>query len=138
MSYTLSGKSMTFADLTLFSLKAIEKAIVNFDLGMNPGNDGDVIRLSIPLLTADRRKVLLIHLFRTIPKYCQSLFWNINRKLDNAIFKRMMLSLESFFSLHIYICVCMHDCAILLWLWKVKMWYVSILLINLGVSENRT
>lgn len=138
MSYTLSGKSMTFADLTLFSLKAIEKAIVNFDLGMNPGNDGDVIRLSIPQLTADRRKVLLIHLFRTIPKYCQSLFWNINRKLDNAIFKRMMLSLESFFSLHIYICVCMHDCAILLWLWKVKMWYVSILLINLGVSENRT
>lgn len=51
---------MTFADFTLFSLKAIEKAIVNSDLGMTPSNDGDVIRLSIPQLTADRRKVVLI------------------------------------------------------------------------------
>ncbi|KAK1399025.1 Ribosome-recycling factor, chloroplastic [Heracleum sosnowskyi] len=40
------------------SLKAIEKAIVNSDLGITPNNDGDVIRLSIPQLTADRRKEL--------------------------------------------------------------------------------
>ncbi|KAL3827941.1 hypothetical protein ACJIZ3_016743 [Penstemon smallii] len=40
------------------SLKAIEKAIVNSDLGMTPNNDGDVIRLTLPQLTSDRRKEL--------------------------------------------------------------------------------
>jgi ribosome recycling factor len=38
------------------SLKAIEKAIQNSDLGINPSNDGTVIRLSIPPLTEERRK----------------------------------------------------------------------------------
>lgn len=42
-----------------FSLKAIEKAIVNSDLGVTPNNDGDVIRLSLPPLTSERRKVSL-------------------------------------------------------------------------------
>ncbi|CAL0300584.1 unnamed protein product [Lupinus luteus] len=40
------------------SLKAIEKAIVSSDVGMTPNNDGEVIRLSIPQLTSDRRKEL--------------------------------------------------------------------------------
>ncbi|CDP03634.1 unnamed protein product [Coffea canephora] len=40
------------------ALKAIEKAIVNSDLGMTPNNDGDVIRLAIPQLTLERRKEL--------------------------------------------------------------------------------
>ncbi|HVF33686.1 MAG TPA: ribosome recycling factor [Acidimicrobiales bacterium] len=38
------------------SLKAIEKAIQHSDLGINPSNDGTVIRLSIPPLTEERRK----------------------------------------------------------------------------------
>ncbi|XP_039048050.1 ribosome-recycling factor, chloroplastic-like [Hibiscus syriacus] len=38
------------------SLKAIEKAIVNSDLGMTPNNDGEVIRMSLPQLTTERRK----------------------------------------------------------------------------------
>ncbi len=38
------------------SLKAIEKAIQHSDLGINPSNDGNVIRLAIPPLTEDRRK----------------------------------------------------------------------------------
>jgi ribosome recycling factor len=38
------------------SIKAIEKAIQHSDLGLNPSNDGKVIRLSFPPLTADRRK----------------------------------------------------------------------------------
>lgn len=42
----------------IFSLKAIEKAIVSSDLGMTPNNDGEVIRMSVPQLTSDRRKVL--------------------------------------------------------------------------------
>jgi ribosome recycling factor len=38
------------------SMKAIEKAIQHSDLGLNPSNDGKVIRLSFPPLTAERRK----------------------------------------------------------------------------------
>ena len=38
------------------SIKVIEKAIQNSDLGLNPSNDGKVIRLSFPPLTAERRK----------------------------------------------------------------------------------
>jgi ribosome recycling factor len=37
-------------------MKAIEKAIINSDLGMSPSSDGQVIRLNIPPLTQDRRK----------------------------------------------------------------------------------
>jgi len=39
-------------------LKAIEKAIQTSDLGINPQNDGRVIRLSFPQLTEERRKEL--------------------------------------------------------------------------------
>lgn len=38
------------------AMKAIEKAIQTSDLGLNPNNDGQVIRLSIPALTEQRRK----------------------------------------------------------------------------------
>jgi ribosome recycling factor len=41
------------------SLKDIEKAIRNSDLGLNPNNDGKVIRLSLPPLTEDRRRELV-------------------------------------------------------------------------------
>ncbi|NJM06351.1 ribosome recycling factor [Candidatus Gracilibacteria bacterium] len=40
-------------------IKAIEKAIQNSELGINPSNDGRVIRLGIPQLTEDRRKQLV-------------------------------------------------------------------------------
>ncbi|CAH9081167.1 unnamed protein product [Cuscuta europaea] len=40
------------------SLKAIEKAIVNSELGMTPNSDGEVIRLALPQLTSERRKEL--------------------------------------------------------------------------------
>ncbi len=39
-------------------LGEVEKAIINSDLGLNPSNDGEVIRLSIPPLTEERRKAL--------------------------------------------------------------------------------
>ena len=40
------------------SMKAIEKAILTSDLGINPSNDGTAIRLIFPELTEDRRKEL--------------------------------------------------------------------------------
>ncbi|HZT46086.1 MAG TPA: ribosome recycling factor [Gaiellaceae bacterium] len=41
------------------SLKAIEKAIMESDLGLTPSNDGKIIRLPIPQLTEERRKDLV-------------------------------------------------------------------------------
>lgn len=41
------------------SLSAIEKAIQGSDLGINPSNDGTVIRLAFPQLTEERRKELV-------------------------------------------------------------------------------
>ncbi|WP_005031586.1 ribosome recycling factor [Holophaga foetida] len=40
------------------SIKAIETAILKSELGLNPANDGNVIRLPIPALTEERRKEL--------------------------------------------------------------------------------
>jgi ribosome recycling factor len=41
------------------SIKAIEKAIMQSDVGITPGNDGQVIRLAFPPLTAERRKEMV-------------------------------------------------------------------------------
>ena len=45
------------------SMAAIEKAIMKSELGLNPSNDGQVIRIAIPALTEERRKQLvkLVH-----------------------------------------------------------------------------
>ncbi|MCK5277780.1 MAG: ribosome recycling factor [Cyclobacteriaceae bacterium] len=40
-------------------LTEIERAIINSDLGLNPQNDGEIIRLNIPPLTEERRKDLV-------------------------------------------------------------------------------
>ncbi len=41
------------------SMDQIEKAIIASDLGLNPNNDGNIIRLTIPALTEERRKELV-------------------------------------------------------------------------------
>jgi len=41
------------------SLEAIEKGIVDSDIGMTPNNDGHLIRLTVPVLTEERRKDLV-------------------------------------------------------------------------------
>ena len=48
-------------------LKDIQKAIQVSDLGINPQNDGRVIRLTFPQLTEDRRKDLV----KQVKKYCE-------------------------------------------------------------------
>ena len=40
-------------------LSAVEKAIMSSDLGLNPSNDGNVIRIPIPPLTEERRKEIV-------------------------------------------------------------------------------
>lgn len=41
------------------NMKAIEKAIQQSDLGVNPSNDGNIIRITFPELTGERRKELV-------------------------------------------------------------------------------
>ena len=48
-------------------LRAIEKAILESDLGINPQNDGKCIRLSFPQLTEERRKELI----KQVKKYAE-------------------------------------------------------------------
>jgi ribosome recycling factor len=61
----LAGFSVPEARLLVISpydktaMGAIEKAIRNSDLGLNPSNDGQVIRLSFPPLTEERRRELV-------------------------------------------------------------------------------
>jgi len=45
-------------------IKELEKAIRSSDLGLNPANDGKVVRIPIPALTDDRRKELSRHVHK--------------------------------------------------------------------------
>jgi ribosome recycling factor len=50
-------------------ISSIEKAILGSDLGLNPSNDGKVIRLQIPALTEERRKDLVKHLHNIVEQH---------------------------------------------------------------------
>ena len=74
------------------ALKAIEKAILESDLGINPQNDGKAIRLSFPQLTEERRKDLV----KQIRKYNEGgkvAIRNIRRDALEA-FKKMQKASE--------------------------------------------
>ncbi|MCL2343495.1 MAG: ribosome recycling factor [Firmicutes bacterium] len=55
---TPDPRSLTIQPWDASSLKPIEKAILASDLGINPTNDGRIIRLVFPQLTEERRKEL--------------------------------------------------------------------------------
>jgi len=40
-------------------IPAIEKAILNANLGFNPSNNGEIIRINVPVLTEERRRILV-------------------------------------------------------------------------------
>ena len=52
------SRSALFGRLNPTALKAIETAIRSADLGLNPSNDGKLIRVPIPPLTEERRRQL--------------------------------------------------------------------------------
>ncbi|MHB8296008.1 MAG: ribosome recycling factor [Acidimicrobiales bacterium] len=54
----LEARTLVITPFDRSSLGAIEKALQASDLGVNPSNDGQVIRLAFPALTAERRKEL--------------------------------------------------------------------------------
>jgi ribosome recycling factor len=67
-------------------INAIEKAIRSSDLGLNPSNDGKLIRVPIPALTAERRKELVKHLHGVAEDHRVGLR-NIRRDANEAVKK---------------------------------------------------
>ena len=65
----------------------IEKAILTADLGLNPSNDGKVIRISIPPLTAERRKEL-VKQAKTIAENSRTSIRNIRRDGNDELKKQ--------------------------------------------------
>lgn len=66
------------------SLKAIEKAIMESDLGLTPSNDGRLIRLPIPQLTEERRKEL-VKLTRHMAEEGRVAVRNVRRDLNHHL-----------------------------------------------------
>jgi ribosome recycling factor len=70
------------------SLGAIEKAIRTADLGLNPMNDGKLIRVPVPPLTEERRKDMVKHLHKILEEH-RTAVRNIRRDGNDAIKKAM-------------------------------------------------
>jgi ribosome recycling factor len=70
------------------SLGAIEKAIRTADLGLNPMNDGKLIRVPVPPLTEERRKDMVKHLHRVLEEH-RTAVRNIRRDGNDAIKKAL-------------------------------------------------
>ncbi|MGN1249276.1 MAG: ribosome recycling factor, partial [Candidatus Spyradocola sp.] len=67
-------------------LKVIEKAIQKSDLGINPSNDGKIIRLLLPELTQERRKEL-VKQTRKMAEDCKVAIRSIRRDANDQIKK---------------------------------------------------
>ena len=86
--------SMTVPDPTMIvispwdpsAVALIDKAIRMADLGLNPTNDGKVVRVPIPSLTEDRRKDLVKQLHKVLENH-RTAVRNIRRDLKEAIEK---------------------------------------------------
>ncbi len=69
-------------------LAAIDKAIRSSDLGLNPVNDGKILRVPIPPLTEERRKELVKHLHKVLENH-RTAIRNIRRD-SNEELKRLL------------------------------------------------
>jgi ribosome recycling factor len=67
---------------------AIEKAIRSGDLGLNPMNDGKLVRVPVPALTEERRKEMVKHLHKVLEEH-RTAVRNIRRDGNDLIKKAM-------------------------------------------------
>jgi ribosome recycling factor len=67
-------------------LGAVEKAIRSADLGLNPMNDGKIIRVPVPALTEDRRKEMVKHLHKVLEEH-RTAIRNVRRDGVDAVKK---------------------------------------------------
>jgi ribosome recycling factor len=64
----------------------IDKAIRTSDLGLNPTNDGKIVRVPIPSLTEERRKELVKHVHKVLENH-RTAVRNIRRDIKEAVEK---------------------------------------------------
>ncbi len=69
-------------------LPVIDKAIRSSDLGLNPANDGKILRVPIPSLTEERRKELVKHLHKLLEDH-RTAIRNIRRDANEELRKLM-------------------------------------------------
>jgi ribosome recycling factor len=69
-------------------LPSIEKAIRTGDLGLNPMNDGKVVRVPIPPMTEERRKEMAKHLHKILEEH-RTAVRNIRRDGNDALKKAL-------------------------------------------------
>jgi ribosome recycling factor len=77
---------ITIQPFDLSQLPVIEKAIRGADLGLNPMNDGKIVRVPVPALTEDRRKDMVKHLHKILEEH-RTAVRNIRRDGNDAIKK---------------------------------------------------
>jgi ribosome recycling factor len=86
--------SMTVPDPTIIVISPwdpgvvplVDKAIRTSDLGLNPANDGKVVRVPIPPLTEDRRRELVKHIHKVLENH-RTAVRNIRRDIKEAVEK---------------------------------------------------
>ncbi len=66
------------------AIENIEKAILQSDLGLNPNNDGSVVRLSIPELTEERREEL-VKIVKQKGEECKVAIRNVRRDANDTL-----------------------------------------------------
>jgi ribosome recycling factor len=64
----------------------IDKAIRTSDLGLNPTNDGKIVRIPIPSLTEERRKDMVKHLHKVLENH-RTAMRNVRRDIKEAVEK---------------------------------------------------
>lgn len=92
---TISAPDATLIKISPYdvnAMQAIEKAIQNADLGLNPSNDGKVIHVPVPPLTQERRKSLVkkLHEYK---EQCKVAIRNIRREAREEV-KELMKAKE--------------------------------------------
>ncbi len=81
---TPNSTTLTIQPWDISQIGAIERAILMSDLGVNPANDGKLIRLAIPPLTKERRKVLVRQLHKIVEQHRVAVR-NIRRDANDVI-----------------------------------------------------
>jgi ribosome recycling factor len=78
--------SIVIAPWDAGALPLIDKAIRTSDLGLNPANDGKVVRVPIPPLTEERRKDLVKHIHKVLENH-RTAVRNIRRDVKEVVEK---------------------------------------------------
>lgn len=84
--HAADAQMITVQPYDVSQLANIEKAIRSSDLGLNPNNDGKLIRIPIPALTEERRKDMVKHLHKTLEEH-RTAVRNIRRDGTDSIKK---------------------------------------------------